>query len=53
VNMSNRENSIQLAVEHLESSVFTSQRQAATKYNIPRSTLASRLTCSSAARVSH
>ncbi|OCK73015.1 hypothetical protein K432DRAFT_314010 [Lepidopterella palustris CBS 459.81] len=53
VNMSNREDSIRLAIADLESGVFTSQRKAAAKYNIPRSTLASRLTGSSAARVGH
>ncbi|OCK82610.1 hypothetical protein K432DRAFT_471454 [Lepidopterella palustris CBS 459.81] len=51
--MPNREDSIQLAIADLESGIFTSQRQAAAKYKIPRSTLASRLAGSSAARVGY
>ncbi|OCK73055.1 hypothetical protein K432DRAFT_313900 [Lepidopterella palustris CBS 459.81] len=49
--MSNREDSIRLAILDLKSSVFASQRKAAAKYNILRSTLASRLTGSSTTRV--
>ncbi|OCK78884.1 hypothetical protein K432DRAFT_301029 [Lepidopterella palustris CBS 459.81] len=51
--MSNREDSIRLAIVDLESGVFTSQRKAAAKYNIPRLILKSRLTSSSTARVGH
>ncbi|OCK77429.1 hypothetical protein K432DRAFT_304236 [Lepidopterella palustris CBS 459.81] len=51
--MSNREDSIQLAIADLESGGFTSRRKAAAKYKIPRSTLASRLDGSNAARVGH
>ncbi|OCK73654.1 hypothetical protein K432DRAFT_312323 [Lepidopterella palustris CBS 459.81] len=48
--MSNRDDMIQLAIADLESGVFTSQRQADAKHQVPRSTLASRLAGSSAAR---
>ncbi|OCK74312.1 hypothetical protein K432DRAFT_470270 [Lepidopterella palustris CBS 459.81] len=51
--MSNREDLIQLAITDLKSGAFTSQRKAAAKYKIPRSTLASRLAGSSAARAGH
>ncbi|OCK72765.1 hypothetical protein K432DRAFT_315075 [Lepidopterella palustris CBS 459.81] len=51
--MSNREDSIRLAIADHESGVFTLQRKAAAKYKIPRSILSSQLASSSAARVGY
>jgi hypothetical protein len=51
--MANREADIQAAIRDLDSGVFTSQRQAAKAYNIPRSSLRHRLDGRQPAAIAH
>ncbi len=51
--MAEREYMIQKAIEDLHNDVYTSQKQAAAAYDIPRATLQDRLNGRSHARVSH
>jgi hypothetical protein len=51
--MNTREHAIQSAIKDLESGIFSSKSAAAKAYNIPRTTLVSRLKGCTNARANH